>query len=116
MKGRASVSLLTASQADAELLRADLQNWLDGRNDRWTVEGEDPLVEPPLRRPTWAVVADLAFETRLAAEQLLQKIQNVWTTGPLSARVLAGSSVALHDCDHDTLDGSCLVDQVATKP
>lgn len=116
MKGRATVSLLTTSQADADTLRGDLQQWLDGRSDRSGFEAQNPVVLPRKAGSGFAVVGSLVFEARLGADALLAQLESRWTSGPLSARFLSGSSVALHECRHDEDVGACINYTVSVKP
>lgn len=116
MKGRAQLALLTANQADAEALRNDLQQWLDARGDRTSFEAQDPTVMSQRGGTAWAVVGNIGFETRQGVDALLARIESRWSTGPLSTRVLSGSSVSLHDCSHDAADGFCAVNAVSVKP
>lgn len=113
MKGRAYIKIVCANQSDANAVRDDLTTWLQARADRWLVEGRDPVAL--LVRGIWMVFADCAFTARLGADELLARVQARWTSGPIAARILVGSTVRLHNCNHDTGIGFCTFDTTITK-
>lgn len=113
MKGRASITILCANQNDANAVRDDLLAWIQARPDRWLIEGYEPFAT--LIRNQWTVTADCGFTTRAGADALLARVQQRWSNGPIANRVLAGSSVSLHNCSHDDGIGLCTVDVTAVK-
>jgi hypothetical protein len=107
MKGRAQARLLCSTQADAEFVRDQMQQWLDGRADRWQVEGIDPFVSFSGLEAVWQMLCDVSFNTPQGADELLAWIESRWNSGPIGSRLLPGSKVRLHDCEHDIEVGFC---------
>jgi hypothetical protein len=116
VKGRTQIRLLCSSQANAETVRGQLQAWLNGRADRWQVEGTDPFVYFDRAASDWTVGGDLGFTTTQGADDLLALVESRWTTGPIASLILSGSSVWIHDCQHDVQIGACAVRQESVKP
>ena len=97
--------LICSSQVGAEAVRDDLATWITNNpTDIFNVDNPPRSVSC---RDGWHMIFDVRFQTRLAAEQLYNKIENQWSSGPLAAIILTGSQVSLHDCTHDVDQGDC---------
>lgn len=109
MKRRVVLELRCGSSSDASAVRDDLAAWLATR-PRWTQEASGPTATQD--ESGWTVVADCPFLTAQNADDLMARVQQRWNSGPLASRILAGSSVGIHDCRHDEGSGACVETRV----
>jgi len=97
-KGRTSLDLLVASEADGIAVRNRMATFLAGMD---IFRRDTDLIAFQDKDLNWRVAGDIRFNNRSDAESFKSLVEAQWTTGLDSRRIKAASLTNFHVCPHD---------------
>ena len=109
MKPRTMVELRCATQANANAAASAVTLFATGKAI-YTQDTPPTVVDV---EGVWMMHADIRFMTRVDADLYRTQIAAEMAS---NNKILAGSRVTTHNCDHDSVvNTNCVIDTVATK-
>lgn len=97
-KRRVKIELLVSSQADGQTIASAITSAIAGKS---LFAQDAPIAVEQDENGTWRVVASIRFNVLSDADAWLNDVKSKWTSGALKNKILAGSAVSIHNCNHD---------------